>query len=56
MKRVLRTLKKVTFKADEETLEAIKKLTAAAPRYGMISPRSAAIRRALVEAAARVKE
>ncbi len=48
-------LKKVTFRADEETLAAIKKLTASAPRFGMISPRSAAIRRALVEAAERVK-
>ena len=41
----------VGFKADSRTVAAIKKLTASAQVPGVVSPKSAAIRRALIDAA-----
>ena len=45
----------VTFRADAETLDAIKALTEAARAPGVPAPRSVAIRRALIDAHARLK-
>ena len=47
-------LSHVGFKADETTLAAIDRLVRAASRPGVLSPKSAAIRRALIEAAGRL--
>lgn len=46
----------IGFKADVETVAAIQKLTAASARPGVVSPKSVAIRQALIEAAARLAD
>ena len=44
-----------SFKADAETLAAIDALTEAATTWGIVRPRSVAIRRALIDAAERLR-
>ena len=48
-------LTKVTFKADNETLTALDVITEAAREWGVVRPRSIAIRRAIIDAAEKVK-
>lgn len=51
------SLTKITFKADDDTLDAIEKLVTsmnAEARYGVKLARSSAIRRALIESAERL--
>lgn len=48
-------LRVVNFRADSETLRAIDALEAAAKGNGLIHSRGVAIRRALIEAAARLE-
>lgn len=48
-------LTKVSFKADGETLDAIEVITEDAREWGVVRPRSVAIRRALIDSAERVR-
>lgn len=48
-------LTKVSFKADGETLDAIEVITEDAREWGVVRPRSVAIRRAIIDSAERVR-